>query len=98
MDEITIGMAPLFQKARAHGLWFYCAYQQLWFSPDNLEREQKNGRFRWGAVNWELRDPREQVTKLRDEAKGLLKRAEALEYEIAPPREATMLRRGRYSD
>ncbi len=54
-------LKPLFERAERDGLWFYCSYQDLWFSPKQLRIEQANGRFRWGAVNWRLRDPKEQL-------------------------------------
>lgn len=61
MDPISISMRPLFDQARREGKWFYTSYQQIWFSPDQLEAAQRDGRFRWGPCNWELRDPMERV-------------------------------------
>jgi hypothetical protein len=73
--HISDSLAPLFKEARETGKWFWCPYQNLWFSPDQLEAAQSDGRFRWGAINWKLRDPRERIaeamdrsTKARDEA------------------------------
>jgi hypothetical protein len=63
--EILDGLQPLFDKAEKEGLWFYCSYQQLWFSPNELKNEQSNGRFLWGAVNWQLRDPHEKLKLLQ---------------------------------
>lgn len=60
-DPVMVGM---FERARKEGLWFHCNYQDLWFSPDELERRQKGGRFRWGPVNWKLRDPRERASSM----------------------------------
>ena len=57
-------MKKMFDKARAEGLWFFTSYQQLWFSPDDLEKEQKNGHFRWGPTNWQLRSPDERIAQL----------------------------------
>lgn len=54
-------MGDLFAKARAEGLWFFCSYQQLWFTPGELEEHQRNGRFRWGPINWQLRPPSELI-------------------------------------
>lgn len=73
MDPVSISMRPLFEQARREGKWLYTSYQQLWFSPDQLEAEQRAGRFRWGACNWELRDPMEQVAS----AKAALEAAQA---------------------
>lgn len=76
-------MTELFERAKRDGLWFYLAYQGLWFSPAELAREQANGRFRWGPVNWRLRDPQEHVAQLRDEAKKLNEQADSVERRIA---------------
>ncbi len=81
-NAITRSMQPLFDKARQHGLWFYNNHTALWFSPEALERAQSNGKFRWGAVNWELRDPKDHIRELRAEGTRLLKSAAALEQEL----------------
>lgn len=65
-NAIDDSLAPLFKEAREKGLWFYSWYAELWFSPDELEAANKAGTFRWGAVNWRLRDPAERVNQLRD--------------------------------
>jgi hypothetical protein len=41
-------LQPLISQARVQGKWLHCAYQNLWFSPDELEAENREGRFRWG--------------------------------------------------
>lgn len=57
-EAVFNSLKPLFKKAREEGLWFHCGYQDLWFSPDELEKMQtEEGRFIWGAVNWTLRNP-----------------------------------------
>ncbi len=71
-------LAPLLEEARQKGLWFYSPYQGLWFSPDELESLQKEGRFRWGPDNWELRDPRENLAHLR--TKAAIANNEAMEF------------------
>lgn len=57
-------MQDMFDEARKEGLWLYCSYQDLWFSPDELEAAQAEGRFRWGRTNWTLRDPKEKLVGL----------------------------------
>ena len=66
--EIPVSLKAMFDEAEKKGLWFFCNYQQLWFSPNKLREEQNNGRFRWGAVNWKLRDPKERLEQLRKTA------------------------------
>jgi hypothetical protein len=68
-EEIAKALEPLFTTAKLNGLWFFTRYQQLWFSPEELYRENKSGRFLWGPSNWELRDPKERLEQLRSDAK-----------------------------
>jgi len=55
-------------KARSRGQWLWCHYQDLWFSPDAIEAEWRNGKFRWGPVNWRLRDPQERLIEAKARA------------------------------
>lgn len=58
-----VDLSELIAEARKQSKWLHCAYQNLWFSPDDLEACNKAGRFRWGAVNWTLRDPKERIAQ-----------------------------------
>jgi len=60
---VTASMQPLFDQARREGKWFFTSYQQIWFSPDELEAQQRSGKFRWGPENWELRHPSEYLAE-----------------------------------
>ena len=60
-----MNLSSLIEKARREGLWLWCIYQDLWFSPDELEAENRQGRFRWGETNWKLRDPQENIVALK---------------------------------
>lgn len=75
-------MQALFRQARAEGLWFYTSYQGLWFSPDQLADAQANRRFRWGAVNWQLRDPHERLEEARRDYAQAAQRLAVLETQI----------------
>lgn len=68
--KILESLAPLFAEARSKGLWFHGYYQDLWFSPDELAARHAQGRFIWGAANWELRDPGEKLKRLDADAKA----------------------------
>lgn len=57
-------MRPLFEQAEREHKWLYCSYQSVWFSPRELREEQSKGHFRWAAVNWEVRDPKEHIREL----------------------------------
>jgi hypothetical protein len=64
MPRVIEMLAEMIEQARHEKKWFYCDYQGLWFSPDELEKHNANGRFLWGPINWQLRDPRERAEQL----------------------------------
>lgn len=64
MSEKILTMAELLKEAREKKLWLYTSYQGMWFSPDELEKSQQEGKFRWGPSNWELRDPIQKLQEL----------------------------------
>ncbi len=61
------GMQEMFEEADAHGVWFHCVYQNLWFSPDELAAHQRAGSMRWGIANFKLRDPMFRLEQLQNE-------------------------------
>ena len=82
-------LAPLFARARAEGLYFHGHYQNMWFSPDELEALQAQGEFRWGAVNWELRDPAEHTRELERRAEWAQSALDAWREKIGEPEGGT---------
>jgi len=52
-----MNLAELIQEARLRGKALHSPYQDLWFTADELEKENAKGEFLWGRVNFELRDP-----------------------------------------
>jgi len=66
----------LIAEAEHKGLWLFCPYQALWFSPSELRAANAEGRFRWGVVNWELRSPDDYLKRLE---RAALEAAQALE-------------------
>lgn len=70
-------MTAMFEEARAKGLWFFCHYQWLWWTPDELEDQQRRGNFRWGPKNFKLRHPveleRQLIKDLSDKQEDLQK-------------------------
>ena len=61
-------LQDLINQAREETKWLWCHYQDLWFSPDQLEEENRKGSFRWGPINWKLRDPSERVSEAKRRA------------------------------
>lgn len=57
-------MEALIIEAKAKRLWFNSMYQNLWFSPYELEELRSQGKFLWGPANWTLRDPKERIYEL----------------------------------
>jgi len=66
MKDYTV-LTMLIEQARNEGKWLHCAYQDLWFSPNELEKENANGRFRWRPENWEVCNPCVEVAQLQKE-------------------------------
>lgn len=82
-EAILNELQPLFDQAKREGLWFFCNYQSLWFSPGELQREQARGSFVWGAVNWQLRDPAERLLELKSRQESAADEITRLEKRIA---------------
>ena len=72
----------MFEEARLNGLWFFSSYQRLWFSPDELEEANQKGRFRWGPVNWVLRNPRERIAELVEEHEGTHRELDSIRQRV----------------
>lgn len=83
VDEILSEMEPLFDEARRNGKWFWCRYQDLWFSPDQLAAQHANGKFIWSAVNWQLRDPIERLKEAQDRASKAQNEVDRIAADIA---------------
>jgi hypothetical protein len=77
-----LGLTDLFERAGRDGTWFWSHYQGLWLSPAELRKAIGEGRFRWSAENWELRDPEDQLAAYDAEAADLAKRREAFAARI----------------
>lgn len=78
LDELE----PLFEKAEKEDLWFYCSYQNLWFSPDDLRKRHKNGQYIWSIDNWELRDPKEKLAMLEEKKIKIQKEIDELKTKL----------------
>jgi hypothetical protein len=59
-------LKKLIEKARKERKWLVSTYQQLWFSPDELETANNEGRFCWRPTNWTLQDPLDLVEEKFD--------------------------------
>ena len=51
------GLLAIIAAARHQGKHLWNRYTGVCFAPDELELQNANGKFRWGAVNWELVEP-----------------------------------------
>lgn len=74
----------LFERARREGLWFFHngISGQFWYSPDELQAEQENGKFIWGAVNWQLRDPHDYLRQANAAIEAAHKEYDAISIRI----------------
>lgn len=64
-SDLAQQLREMIQRARAESKWLWCRYQGLWFSPNALEEQNRNGKFLWGPMNWELRDPAERIEEAK---------------------------------
>lgn len=71
-EQIKAMMAEKILEARGQGLWLRCFYQDMWFSPDELEAAHAKDQFLWGPDNWELRDPLDRLESMRKSATNSL--------------------------
>lgn len=69
-QEIMDGLKPLFEKAEKKNLWFYSTYQDAWYTPKELRKCYERITALQKAVDWELRDPRCELTNRYNKVKG----------------------------
>jgi len=81
-EKIRDGLDELIRRAERERLWLRCHYDDLWFSPAELRKANAAGRFLWGAVNWELRDPAEKLSGLAKRVVSAQREAEDFERRI----------------
>lgn len=75
-------LAKLIELARSKNLWLWCRYQDLWFSPDQLAAANAKGSFRWGVINWELREPAERLREAEERARAAQMEVERIRKEF----------------
>jgi hypothetical protein len=78
MEELR----PMFKEAIETNKWFYTNYQNLWFTPYELVKEQNDGRFRWGKAHWSLRDPYEALDQIEMRIQAVRKEYESFSKRI----------------
>ena len=66
--ELQPGISELLRDARTQKMWLWERFHDLWFSPDELEAEMKNGLFRLGPDRFKFRDPRAEIEFRREKA------------------------------
>lgn len=81
-NHIIKALEPMFKQADAEGLWFRSSYQDIWLSPDELRRYQADGKFVWGPINWELRNPIQLTMGIAAQIHELQQRLESIQRRI----------------
>jgi len=69
---------PLIAQAERDGMWLWCHYQSIWFTPADLRAQQANQKFLWSVDQFHLRSPDEYIEQYEEKvatADELLKRA-----------------------
>lgn len=81
-------LLPLIEEARKQGLWLhYPAYRPIWFSPDELEAENKQGKYLLDPSIWRLRDPSERLEELFKAQRDAIDAAKIFMLRLAQVRE-----------
>lgn len=57
MGKVYEPLVELIEQAKQEGKYLHCAYQDICFTPFELEDLNHQGRFCWGPVNWQLVTP-----------------------------------------
>lgn len=71
-------MRELIDEARRTRKIIRCSYQDLQWTPDELERDIAAGRFRWGVQNFRLDDPANAIAEAERRAADTAREAAAL--------------------
>lgn len=88
-EQILATLAPLFEEARAKGLWFQCQYDGQWYTPDELAHRQASGRLIWGKRNWRIADPQEGVDNLNAQVENAVRERDAFAAKVQAWKEST---------
>jgi len=68
MEITTVDqMDRMIQEAKERGLWLVSNYQQIWFSPRQLQVARAKGKFLWGPENWTLKPASDKIAQLKRE-------------------------------
>lgn len=73
---IIVSLAPMFEEARAKGLWFFHHSrdgEEIWCSPDYLQLQQSKGLLLLAPEHWELRNPVGYMKKLIANAHAIVR-------------------------
>ncbi len=77
-------LGELISQAERESKWLFCNYQSLWFTPEELRAANADGRFRWGSMNFILRDPSERIKQLDQKVIEAEQAAKAAREKLSP--------------
>ena len=64
-EEVLRQLEPMFEKAEREGLWLQSESHDMLFSPKELHEMHDENTFLWGALNWELKSPQDELEMLK---------------------------------
>ena len=64
MNTVIAELRKMIVDAKSKGMFIYCHYQNLWWSPEEFGKELDKNKFRWGRENFQLRDPKQHSAEL----------------------------------
>jgi len=63
-EKRRLEIAPLIEEARKSGAWLHIPYQDVWRSPDELEKDNAEGRFLFDAKTIRIRPVKDYLDQL----------------------------------
>lgn len=85
MEFPDTALESMMQEAEATGKWVYSPYHQISFAPMELRAAWAEGKYRWGADNWEIQSPLVILAELQKEADTANRAVENFKHRIKEP-------------
>jgi hypothetical protein len=65
VTKLRAEFIDMIDRAKKENLFIYCSYQQIWFSPWELEEHHANRKFLWNTRMFQCIDPLVRIQQLK---------------------------------
>lgn len=81
-SEVYEPLRALIERAEKENRKIFCKYQKMIFTAEELREANAKGKYRWGAMNFELMEPSDKPTPtvVEEETKEEFVRVEARKF------------------